>query len=730
MADLDGVLPLPTGDPQLLLGIGRSLADVASHGTQTVIAQQGEHALGLEGAWDGPAFAAAATEAQSVARLSHQTCDRLGPVVAACTQYAGALTDARRTIESLREQWHAAERLLADTVHQPLAAGADPAAGLALTQAANAHLERSRAELLARHTACVQALSACGDQAAAAVSGAVGAVDLSGIGPDAPLASLLPLTYGAQRRNVAVDLVEQACKPLGTSDPTSWTADDLTQVLGALADQIDDPMVAQALMTRLGPEGVEHAARVLDFVPGTASAGTPGQPQPLALLGLAFATSVSDRSGTDPVNGRVLAQWRPGWVRQLLERPDASVTTQLALVAAAATGPRHILSGYTYALAATRTLLARPGSLGDRRAWQARTRDGGRTITLGPAPDPYRLLFTALESGPGLARQVLLSPGLHEGQTVLRDLVVDRPLAARDTRPPLTSSGALGHLVSVIEVVPGEPLATAFLDAVGDAGVGWWQLEGKASINVDRHLDPFRQAAANLLAANPDLVGDVIDALPRNSEGEAHMQALLGEIAKDQGTVKKDGNPSGHALSTTLAALAVWEANRLGEQVDLTPPGTDPPELKVAASRVGRVLGFTAESATVALRHAGERLDAVNTDERNGLQPVIGGAAIAPLPTGHPAAAVLGVIRTPVLNVVNAALDSFYPIDNGDKVSAMQEQLLRQTQHLVATSVGNEVLARLGHHAAADVHVENAEGGVRDGAGKVNLLGPVPMTAP
>lgn len=37
MDDVDALLPLPSGDPQLLLNLGKNLAYVASHGTGTVL---------------------------------------------------------------------------------------------------------------------------------------------------------------------------------------------------------------------------------------------------------------------------------------------------------------------------------------------------------------------------------------------------------------------------------------------------------------------------------------------------------------------------------------------------------------------------------------------------------------------------------------------------------------------------------------------------------------------
>ena len=307
---LTALLPLPTGDPQLLLNLGKNLAYVASHGTDTVLARDAAGGLGLGGSWAGPAFAAASAEAQSGARLSHEVCDRVGPVVAAVNQYAGELTAARQTVEALREQWQAADRLLAETVHQPLPAAADPAAGLQMVQAANAHRERSRAELLTRHTACLQALEASEDRAAASVSAALGGAVSAGEQRQAILAQL-PLTKESAHRAEVAALVDQACAGLG-ADPASWSPDDLVRVLGALAGSVEDPLVAQALMTRLGPSGVQHAARALGIQPG--ESGLPYEAasrDALRVLGLAFAVSVSDAAAADPVSDTVLDQWRP-----------------------------------------------------------------------------------------------------------------------------------------------------------------------------------------------------------------------------------------------------------------------------------------------------------------------------------------------------------------------------------------------------------------------------------
>ena len=402
---------LPTGDWQLLLNMGKNLAYVSRHGIDTVLARDGANGLGLGASWAGPAFAAANAEAQAGARLSHEVSERVGPVVSAVNQYAGELTSARQTVEALREQWRAADRLLADTVHQPLPATADPTAGLQLVEAANAHRERSHAELLTRHTACLRSLEASEDRAAAAVSAALGD-GVSAGGQRQLLLAQLALTEGSARRAEVTALVEQACAGLGP-DPASWTAADLVRVLGALAGSIEDPLVAQALMARLGPSGLDDAARALGVLPG--ESGLPdaaSHREALRLLGLAFATSVSDTAVPDPVSGTVLDQWRPGWVQHLLEQPISSITDQLALVAAAAPGPRGIRPGFAYAVGAARTLLTRSGQLTDRFDWQPTTREGRPTITLGLVPDPYRLLFSALESDPALAHRVLLAAGI------------------------------------------------------------------------------------------------------------------------------------------------------------------------------------------------------------------------------------------------------------------------------------------------------------------------------
>ena len=726
MDDVDALLPLPTGDPPLLLNMGRNLAYVASHGTDTVLARDGAGGLGLGGSWAGPAFAAASAEAQSGARLSHEVCDRVGPVVAAVNQYAGELTAARQTVEALREQWQAADRLLVETVHQPLPAGADPAAGLQLVQAANAHRERSRDELLTRHTACMRALEASEDRAAATVSAALGEAGSAG-GQRQVILAQLPLTQGSARRAEVAALVDQSCAGLGP-DPASWSPDDLVRVLGALAGSVEDPLVAQALMTRLGPSGVEHAARALGVQPG--ESGVPdaaSSRDALRVLGLAFATSVSDAAVSDPVSDTVLDQWRPGWVQHLLEQPISSVTTQLALVAAAATGPRRILPGYTYAVEAARTLIARSGPLVHRYEQQLTTREGRPSLTLGSALDPYRLLLGTLERDPQLVRRVLLAPGTH-GQSVLHDLVVDRPLAATGTSRPLTSSAALGELLGRLHVARGEPLATELLNSVGDAGLGWWALKGQDSINADRHLDPFRRPAAALLSGDPGRVWEAIRPFQHDPGPTARMQGVLGEIAKN--TTAEASTLAAPALGSVLTSMAEHEADQFGQQV-ASAPGAAPnePRHQAAQIRLGRVIGFTTESGTAALTHAAEQLDARNTSDRNQVRTVVDLANQLPV-SKAPFGSAANVLLRPVEQVILGMFDDAHRVDYAERTAAGRSTSLEMGSRLAEACASTEVQTALGYdEAGRTVMSATLRGSVDDGAGQVNHTGPAPIAA-
>jgi len=734
MTDVDTVLPLPAGDPPLLANLGKNLAYVATHGVDTALARSGSSGLDLGGSWSGAAFQAASIEAQAGARLSHEVCDRFGPVVCALNEYAGALANARRSVEALREQWVAADRLLAETIAPPLAACADPAAAAQLTRAADAHRELTRAELLTRHTACLRALQTAENLAAATVSSVLGTA-VSAAAQRQALLAQLPLTDGAQGRATAVDLVDRAVAGL-SPDPTTWSVTELQRVLDSVASSADDPVVAQVLMTRMGAAGLEHAAKALGVGPGEFPfPDAAARHDALALLGVVFAVSVSDRPASDPVSAAALGQSRPGWIKALLEQPLSSVTDQLALLAAAATGPSRIVPGLTYAVGAAQALMSRSGPLTDRVAWQAATRAGRPTLTMGPAPDPYRLLFSALATDPALARGVLLATGRH-GETVVHDLVVDLPLGATRTVLPLTSSLALGQLMSSLELAPNDPLANEFLTSVGDAGRGWWALQGQDSINADAHLNPLRWPAAVLLSENPSRVGDAVEpvllgtAVDATAQASAaRMQALLGEIAKDV-TTSPDAHATPRGLSVVLASVAAFEARQLGEQVDRTAPGTRPAELDNAAMRLGQVVGFTAESATVTLRHAGEQLDGVNTSERAAFHGLVGAADLVPLPKGHPALAVLAIIKDPLMQLVTTAFDNAHPVDNAAQSAANEKLLMGRAQALVTRSAGEQVLHKLGHQAASQVLVRMAATTVDTGARVVNETGPEPTTAP
>lgn len=432
------------------------------------------------------------------------------------------------------------------------------------------------------------------------------------------------------------------------------------------------------------------------------------------MLELAFAVSVSDAAAADPVSDTVLDQWRPGWVQHLLEAPISAITTQLALVAAAATGPRRVLPGYPYAVGAARTLIARSGPLTDRYEQQLTTRAGRPGLTLGSAPGPYRLLLSTLEVDPQLARRVLLAPGTH-GRSVLHDLVVDRPLAANGTRQPLTSSTALGELVGRLAISPGEPLATEFLDSVGDAGLGWWALEGQDSIDADRHLAPFRRPAAALLSGDPDRVWQAIQPFQADPAPTARMQGVLGEIAKN--TTAEDSALAAPALGSVLTSLAAYEADQFGQQVASMPPGAAPGQSSQQAAqiRLGRVIGFTTESGTVALHHAAEQLDARNTSDREHLRTVVDVASQVPVSKAA------NLLLHPVEQVILGMFDDAHGVDHAERAAAGRSTSLEAGSKLAEACANREVLTALGYDEAEKIVMSaTLRGSVDDGAGQVN----------
>ena len=739
MTEIDTALALPTGDAPLLTNLGKNLAYVASHGTDTELARTGASGLGLGGSWAGPAFQAAGAEAEAGARLSHEVSDRIGPVVSAVNQYAGQLTNARRTVEALREQWLAADRLLAETAAGPVASGADPAAALELTRAADAHRERTRTELLTRHAACLQSLEASEDQAAATVSAALGQAVSPG-GQRLLMLSQLPLTQGAARRAEVAALVAQACAGL-VPDATSWSRKDIERVLGALSGSVDDPMMARALMDRLGGPGLQHVAASLWESSGEPRPGQlPGEAEAadaaLKSLAAGFVTSVSDAPYPDAGSAVLLDPWRQGWVNALLDQPLEGLTTQLALAATAAAGSPRLLPGYSYASGALRALLSRPMPVHPLDLQRQGT-GGYLTPTSRPLPDPYASLLGVLKAGPELGRQVLMSSGAH-GPTLLHDLVVHRPLAQSQASQPLQSSQALGELVLPLAGDLGHPsatqreLTTAFLDALGTAGQGWWPLQAHESVNVDRHLDPLRWPAAVLLSANPSRIWDAINVTAVLADGgaaAAHEQALIGEIAKDVIT-SSAGAPTTRSLNTLLASVTAFETHRLEQAMSSTPDPMTSEEVKLAWTRLGKDVGFTAQSAAEAMKHAGATLDTVNRSDQAFVRALADGIDLLPIPAAHPVGAAVSILKAPVLKLATNAFNGAHAVDNRETATAHERELRALATNLVLTSAGETVQVTLANDATTtQVVAEEAALFVLSGTNAVNPAGPVGIAA-
>ena len=256
MSTRDSALAWPPGEVSEIDRIASQLALVATTVDQTVVAREGGQGWGLARSWSGPAFEAARSEAAVVASRSGELAGTVTPIVAGLQGYAAALTEARRRVTLLRQEWDWGARRHDEARHDAELAGSDPVAvalGAAAGQRLAARQEADRAwarlqeDLRGRHTAALGPLTAAAERATATVRGFLAALP----GDDAEavrggLLAQLPLTAGALRladaRALIGDLVSRAGRPV-----QEWGAPE-ADLIATLGDRVRDPFVAQALM--------------------------------------------------------------------------------------------------------------------------------------------------------------------------------------------------------------------------------------------------------------------------------------------------------------------------------------------------------------------------------------------------------------------------------------------------------------------------------------------------
>ena len=156
MTGRDALLPWPDGDPASSVRIAGQLALVAARVDDTAVTREGGRGWGLARSWSGPAFEAARAEAAVVASRSADFGSALRPVVTALQAYAAALTEARRRIDALREEWDRGARHREQARHEASVSIADPTLlGMTLAtaqRAADREWDRLQAELRGRQT--------------------------------------------------------------------------------------------------------------------------------------------------------------------------------------------------------------------------------------------------------------------------------------------------------------------------------------------------------------------------------------------------------------------------------------------------------------------------------------------------------------------------------------------------------------------------------------------------
>ena len=175
MTGRNALLSWPDGDPTSSDRIAGQLALVAARVDDTAVTREGGRGWGLARSWSGPAFEAARAESAVVASRSADFGAAVRPVVTALQAYAAALTEARRRIDALREEWDRGVRHREQATHEATVGMADPTVlGMTLAAAqrtADREWDRLQAELRGRHTAALRPVTTAGERATACVWG-------------------------------------------------------------------------------------------------------------------------------------------------------------------------------------------------------------------------------------------------------------------------------------------------------------------------------------------------------------------------------------------------------------------------------------------------------------------------------------------------------------------------------------------------------------------------------
>lgn len=647
MSTRDVALMWPDGDEAEIGRIAGQLALVAAQVDQTVVAREGGHGWGLARSWSGPAFEAARSEAAVVAARSRDFSGGLPPVVGALQRYAAALTEARRRVALLRQEWDRGARRHDEARHDAELAAVDPVAvagGVALDRREAARREADREwarlqeDLRRRHTAALAPLTAGAQGALASVRGFLRS--LPGDSAETVRAGLLaqlPLTDGVLRladaRALVADLVSRADRPVEI-----WGAPEAT-LIATLGDRVRDPLVAQALMEAIPPERlqrlVERLLAHLASVPVADRAWKQQFDPALDVLGSAFLvlTSQNPWAGLDGASAARMDSWRRRWLADLVatgpkligdplaDPPFRGFTAQAVLLDHGRHTIPQVGVGTAYA-ATVGVALVEADRVSDD--YPPRSHLPWATDSAAHGVDAVASLLRSMRGEPEAARTVLLGR-LGEGQTVVTYLAGERLLRAPG-RPPPAANDALAALLAETATGSDERsvvVAGAALDGFA-AAAEWFGRPGEhpaaaAALALDDQFQGLRFIMADLLSLHPDTVwagvNDPINAIVwPTSEGGAHPWAVLGpqgwtvrvlnrsrlaavlaELAKDRLRPGKaaEGPPTAPALAHLLNSLVAVQVRDLERAL----ASGRPEERDSSIVHLGQVTGFVAEAA-------------------------------------------------------------------------------------------------------------------------------------
>ncbi len=499
-------LPLPTGEPAALWAAATVLRAAAAAVTEAQLARSGGR-LPLTG-WSGEAATCAHAELVVVAAQETAAADRLVRAAVVLSGYADELDAAQRSVATLQGSWEAA--LPAD----PVAPLPDAALSVLATTYGVVTAELQLAADVAAH----RLRSLVGEVVTVEHPGRSASHSLGWADPPPSDAAVraavlgdLPVVAGVAARRQADRLADEVVVDLqALLAGDGGAAGRVATRLGASSR---DPVVAQALWERLGPD---ETGRLVD-----ALTGFPRDPASAAVLlvqlgtALAVAANPAYAAAADPVTRSRLDAWREPWLAGLARGigstgsaaegrliPAAWVQGVLLTGAGRAglsPGSRYAATVGVALVAADRAMLASTGPT-----------SGGLSGPGSADRDPVLALARALAGDSDAARAWLLAPLPGPDRRLVVEHLAAGRYAAMDPTAAGASMAATTRLVAAAGADPARrdavTLDAAFLGAIGS--------EAQTTSDPDAYrvaLAPSLAAIGAVLARHPDALTAALD---------------------------------------------------------------------------------------------------------------------------------------------------------------------------------------------------------------------------